>query len=82
MLWYWIQSTFTFLIPHFDWGKNVVIFGLDSYSSAHTDHGGKKKILGEGPTQGLDNITITRSRNIFCLRLHYNGSSSFCMLIV
>ena len=36
---------FTFLIPDFDWGKNVVIFGLDNYSSAHTDQGRKEKFL-------------------------------------
>ena len=44
-------------------------------------------ILGEGPTQGLDDTTMTaeakytvnftRSGRKFCLSLHYNGSNSF-----
>ena len=39
-------------------GKNIIVFGVDNSSPVHTD--GKKKILvlGEGPTQGLDNATI------------------------
>ena len=56
--------------------------------SAHVDN--KKKyilILGEGPTQGLDDTTLTaeekysinftQSRNKFCLSLHYNGINSY-----
>ena len=44
-------------------------------------------ILGEGPTQGLDDTTLTteaeysinftQSRQRFALSLHYNGSNSF-----
>ena len=44
-------------------------------------------VLGEGPTQEIDNITITteakysisfsKSQWKFCLSLHYNGSNSF-----
>ena len=44
-------------------------------------------ILGEGPTQGLDDTTLTaeaeysnnfsRLHRKFCLRLRYNGSSTF-----
>ena len=44
-------------------------------------------ILGKGPTQGLDNTTLTaeaeysinfsRSQRKFCLSLHHNGSNSF-----
>ena len=44
-------------------------------------------ILGEGPTQGLDDtaitaeakypISFTQSRKRFVLSLHYNGSNSF-----
>ena len=52
-------------------------------------HGRNKNILvlGEGPTQGLDNaifaaeakypIDLTESRKRFLLSLHYNGSNSF-----
>ena len=41
-----------FLIPNFDWGKNVIIFGVDMSSSVHIDN--KKKdilILGKDPTK-------------------------------
>ena len=57
-------------------------------SSVHPDN--KKKdilILGKGPTQGLDDTTLTaeaeysinfpRSNRKFSLSLHYNGSNSF-----
>ena len=57
-------------------------------SSVHVDN--KKKdilILGEGPTQGLDDtkltaekkysINFTVTRNKLCLSLHYNGANSF-----
>ena len=54
-------------------------------------HSGSKRkdilILGEGPTQGLDDtplsaegkysINFSRSQRKFCLSQHYNGSNSF-----
>ena len=43
-----------FSLPNYDWGKNVVIFGVDR-SSRMKDI----LVLGEGPTQGLDDTTIT-----------------------
>ena len=57
-------------------------------SSVHVDNKGKDiLILGEGPTQGLDDTTLTaeakypinftQSGKRFVLSLHYNGSSSF-----
>ena len=64
-------------------------FGADMNSSIHVDNKGKViLILGEGPTQGLDDtkltaevkypINFTQSGKIFLLsRLHYNGSKSF-----
>ena len=68
-------------------GKNVIIFGVDMRLSVHID---KKKdilILGESPTQGLDDstltaeakypITLTQPRKRFVLSLYYNGSNSF-----
>ena len=73
--------TITFLISNFDLGKNVIIFNVDNGSSAHTANR-KKDILvfGEGPTQGLDDTTITTeakhsinftgSKEKFCLSLH------------
>ena len=41
-------------------GKNVIIFGADMSSSVHIDNKTKAiLILGEGPTQGLDDTTLT-----------------------
>ena len=68
-------------------GRNVTIFGADLSSSVHTDNKGKDiLILGEGPTQGLDDTTLTakakypinftQSGKRFVLSLHYNGSNS------
>ena len=40
--------------------KNVIIFGADMSLSVHVDNKGKDiLILGEGPTQGLNDITLT-----------------------
>ena len=59
----------------------------DMRSSVHVDNKGKYiLILGEGPTQGLDDTTLTveakyinftQSGKTFVLSLHYNGNSSF-----
>ena len=39
-------------------GKNVIICGADMRSSVHIDNKNKNiLILGEGPTQGLDDTT-------------------------
>ena len=46
------NSCSLFSDPGFDWGKNVVVFGVDNSSSMHIDN--KKKyilVLGEGPTR-------------------------------
>ena len=77
-----------FSLPDGSMGKNVIIFGVDMSSSVHIDN--KKKyflILGKGPTQGLDDTTLTaeaqysinfsRSNRKICISLHYNGSNSF-----
>ena len=69
-------------------GRNIITFGSDMSSSVHVDNKGKCiLILGEGPTQGLDDTTLTaeakytinfaQSGNRFVLSLHYNGSNSF-----
>ena len=40
--------------------KNVIIFGADMSLSVHVDNKGKDVlILGEGPTQGLNDTTLT-----------------------
>ena len=57
-----------FLIPNFNWGKNVSIFGVENSSSTQTDN--RKKdilVIGEGTTQVLDNTTITAKAK--CIRL-------------
>ena len=43
-----------------DWGKNAIIFGVDTRTSVHIDK--KKKdilILGKGPIHGLDDTVLT-----------------------
>ena len=70
-----------------DFGKNVIIFGVDMSSSTKIDN--RKKdilILGIGPTQGLENtlsaekmysINFTKKNTKFCLSLHYNETNSY-----
>ena len=69
-------------------GENVIVFGADMSSSVHIDNKNKDiLILGEGPTHGLDDTTLTAEaiylisftqlRKRFALRLHYNGNNSF-----
>ena len=80
-----------FLFTDESYGKNVIIFGADMSSSVHVDHKGKYiLILGEEPTQGLDDTTLTaetkysinftQSGKIFVLSLHYNWSNSFLLV--
>ena len=85
------DSRSEFLFTDGSYGKNVIIFGADMSSSVHVDN--KEKdilILGEGPTQQLDDTTLTaeakypinftQSGKRFVLSLHYNGSNSFLFL--
>ena len=69
-------------------GKNVIKFGANMSSSVHIDNKWIDiLILGEGPTQRLDDTTLTAEANMplvlhnnnkkFVLSLHYNGSYSF-----
>ena len=69
-------------------GKNIIIFGADMNSSVHIDNKNKDILtLGEGPTQGLDDTTLTaeakypinftQSGKRLVLSLHFNGSNSF-----
>ena len=44
-------------------GKNVIIFGADMSSSVHLDNNKKYiMILGDGPTQGSDDTTLTAKK--------------------
>ena len=83
---FYSRSDFLFTVGSY--GKNVIIFGVDVNSSVDVDNKGKDiLILGEGPTQGLDDTTLkaeakypinfTQSGRRFVLSLHYNGSNSF-----
>ena len=79
------KSSFSF--PSGEFGQNVIMFGVDTSSSAHIDK--KKKdilILGKGPTQGLEHtlttekiysINFTGTKKKFCLSLHYNEGKSY-----
>ena len=69
-------------------GKNVIVFGADMSSFVHVDNNEKDiLILGEGPTLGSDDTTLTgeakypidftQSNRRLLLSLHYNGSDSF-----
>ena len=53
-------------------GKNVIIFGRDISSSVDIDNKNKNiLILGEGPTQGLDDTTLTAEVIYILIILHY-----------
>ena len=65
-----------------------IIFGADVSSFVHIDNKGNHiLIFGEGPTQGLDDTTLTaeaiypinftQPNKRSALSLHYNGSNSF-----
>ena len=66
-------------------GRNVIMFGADMSSFVHFDSKGKYiSSLGEGPTQELDDTTLTagavypinftQPNKRFVLSLHHNGS--------
>ena len=68
-----------FSLPDNTTGRNVIIFEADMNSSVHIDNKGKNiLIFGDGPTQGLDDSTLTvevkysinftQSNRKFCLR--------------
>ena len=69
-------------------GKYVIVFGADMSSSVHVDNKNKDiLILGEGPTQGLDDATLTAEAKYWInftqlnkrlvLSLYYNRIRSF-----
>ena len=69
-------------------GRNVIIFGADMSSSVH-DHNKNKDILilGKGPTDGLDDATLTAEKEYsinftehnkkICLNLYFHESSRY-----
>ena len=60
------DRTGIYLLPDGSFGRNVVIFGVNTSSSARVDN--KEKdilILGKGPTQGLGEHSLTAEKNLF-----------------
>ena len=58
----------TFSFPTRGFSKNVIVFVVDMSSFVHADN--KKKdilILGEGPTQRLDDTTLTAVKQVLIL---------------
>ena len=55
------RSSFSF--PGGGFGQNIIIFGADMNSSIHIDNKGKDVlIVGKGPTQGLDEHSLTAEK--------------------
>ena len=48
-----------FLFPNFDWNKNINIFRVDNIFQCMLIIKKDILVLGEAPTQGLDDTTIT-----------------------
>ena len=82
------EVCFIFSLSNGKWGKYVVIFRVGSSSSLHVIIRTKDTLLlGEDPTDELDDATITaeikysinitKSRKKSCLSLHYKASNSF-----
>ena len=55
-----------FALPHGSFGKNVTIFGVDNSSSVHVDNNKNILVLGEVPTQRLDNTAKTAEKKYSC----------------
>ena len=69
-------------------GGNLIILGVDLSSSADIDNKGKDILIrGVGPTQGLDDTTLTSEKKYLinftengkrlCLNLHFNEANSY-----
>ena len=80
------DSRSEFSLPDGTMGKYVIFFGADMSSFVHVDNMREDiLILGEGPTQGFDDTTLTAEAKYpinfrqlgkrFVLSLHHNGSN-------
>ena len=87
------DSRLIFLFTDGSYRKKGTVFVASMSSSVHVDNKGNDTlILGEGPTQGLDDRTLTaevkypinytRSRKVFVLSIPCNGSNSFLLLML
>ena len=84
----WFNTCIEYSLPGDSAGKNVIILGAGRSWSVHINNKGKDiLILSKGPTQGLNNTTLTaetlypvnftRPGITVCSSQHYNGSNSF-----
>ena len=70
-----------------DTARNVIIFGVDNSSSAHTDNPRNFLVLSKGPTEVIDvsvgaaekkfSINFSKANTKFYLSLHYNGDEGY-----
>ena len=71
-----------------DFARNILIFGVDSCSSSHTDNWKDSFLfLGKGPTDDITgsvgtsdkkfSINFSEAKSNFCLSMHYNVSYSY-----
>ena len=85
------DSRLEFLFTDGSMERNVIILGDDTNSSVHVDDKNKCiLILGEGPTQGLDDTTLTaepkypinfkKPNKRSVLSLHNNGINNFLFI--
>ena len=81
------NSQLPFLTSIFDFGKNVIVYGVDNSSSTYPDNKKNILVLDESQTHGLDcttatteskcSVNFTASKTKFWLKLCYNGGNSF-----
>ena len=74
------NSRSEFLFTDGSMGENITIFGVDMSSSVHVDNKNKDTlILGEGPTQGLDDTTLS-AEAIYHINFRQPNNSHLLML--
>ena len=64
-----------FSFPNFDWGKNVIVFGVDNSSSVHIENK-KKDILVIAQIQRLDDTSI-RAKVQYSINFSRSGRKFF-----
>ena len=70
-----------FFTSNFDWGKNVVISGVDISSSVHIDSKVKDiLVLAEGVVQGLDD-TSTMAEAKYSINFSRSGRYFICIIM-
>ena len=79
--WYGIgfDGKISFSFPIGGFGCNVIIFGADMSSSIYVDN--RKKdilIIDEGPTQGLDGLSVTTEKK-YSVNFNLKVFNKFCL---